>query len=100
MEHEVLAQDNVIKRQRLDAVARELKHKMPEVANRRVQLDCGGAHEFCYVCIVSYYLQSGNKCPLCQGRFSHIANRSVKTKDRDGSQPLARRTLSSVDYSS
>ena len=76
MEHEVLDKDDEIPRKRLISVARELREKMPQVAYRRVQLDC--KHEFCYVCAVCHYLQSGNKCPICRKRFTHIAARPVR----------------------
>lgn len=92
MDHEVLETDDEVQRTRLDSVARQLRKKAPEVASRRVQLDCGGAHEFCYVCAIQHYLQTGNKCPLCQRRFTRIADRAVA--DRDGSQPMPRRPRS------
>ena len=82
---------------RWDTISRALKEpKHHPLARRRVRLDCGGGHEFCYGCITQYYLQSGNTCPLCrERRFTHIAGRAVP--ERDGSQPLSR-TLPNVDY--
>ena len=94
----LLEVDTQLELVRWDSISRALKDgKHDRLAQRRVRLDCGGAHEFCYGCIVPYYLQSGNTCPLCRNRrFTHIADRAVAEKD--GSQPLPRRTLPSVDY--
>lgn len=89
LEHDVLTRDEQVKYTRLESVARELRDKEPQVAYRRVKLDCGGSHEFCYVCAVLHYLHKGNTCPLCRSRFTRIAHRAVA--DRDRTEALSRR---------
>lgn len=58
---ELLENDTELTLVRWDSIARALKDgKHDQLAKRRMRLDCGGGHEFCYGCIASYYLQSGN----------------------------------------
>jgi len=95
VEHPILSNDNVIKLKKVPLVISRLED-YPELGRRRILIDCGNKHEFCYECILSYYLKLGNKCPLCRQRFHHIANRQLK--DREASLPMTTRTVARVNY--